>query len=148
MSFGLEQRPHLKKLAKSLKLSLHIIPTINTYEGGADIARDITKNYPQVTAVISMLDLATMGFVESAPTFGVLIPEQISIIGLNMLESQAESVEPQITTVAFEAYEMAKSCGKLVVEAITSEKQSNPKEELWTGDLVLRGTLSHARRTT
>ena len=108
MSFGLEQRPHLKKLAKSLKVTLHIIPTINTFEGGAEIARDILKNFPQVTAIISMLDLATMGFVESAPTFGVSIPEQISIIGLNMLENQAESVEPQITTVAFEAYEMAK----------------------------------------
>ena len=146
MSFGLEQRPHLKKLAKSLKLTLHIIPTINTFEGGADIARDISKNFPQVTAIISMLDLATMGFVESAPTFGISIPDQISIIGLNMLESQAESVEPKITTVAFDAYEMAKSCGKLVVEAISGEKQTKPKEELWTGDLVLRGTLSEARR--
>lgn len=146
MSFGVHQRPHLKQLAKSLNLTLHIIPTINTFEGGAEIARDISNSFPQVTALISMLDLATMGFVESAPTFGVSIPEQISIIGLNMLESQAESVEPKITTVSFEAYEMAKSCGKLVVEAISGEKQTKPKEELWTGDLVLRGTLSHARR--
>lgn len=94
-----------------------------------------------------MLDLATMGFVESARSFGVSIPEQISIIGLNMLESQAESIEPKITTVSFEAYEMARSCGKLVVEAITGEKEAKPKEELWTGELVVRGTLSHAGRS-
>ena len=146
MSFGIQQQPHLKKLARSLKLSLHIIPTINTLEGGADIARDIKKSFPRVTAIISMLDLATIGFVESASTFGISIPDQISIIGLNMLESQAESVEPKITTVAFDAYEMAKSCGKLLVEAISGEKQAKLKEELWTGDLVLRGTLSEARR--
>jgi len=40
---------------------------------------------------------------------------------------------------------MAKSCGKLLVEAVTGEKQTKPKEELWTGDLVIGGTLSHAR---
>jgi len=147
MSFGIQQRPHLKKLAKSLNLTLHIIPAINTYDGGTDVARDIAKDFPQVTAIISMLDLATMGFVESARSFGVSIPEQISIIGLNMLESQAESIEPKITTVSFEAYEMARSCGKLVVEAITGEKEAKPKEELWTGELVVRGTLSHAGRS-
>lgn len=147
MSFGIEQKPHLKKLAKSLNLTLHIIPTINTYEGGAEIARDIVKNFPKVTAIISMLDLATLGFVEGAPAGGISIPDQISIIGLNMLENQAESVEPKITTVAFDAYEMARSCGKIIVAAISGEKQAMPKEELWTGDLVLRETLSKARKS-
>lgn len=147
MSFGIEQRPHLKKLAKQLNLKLHIIRTTNTYDGGAEIARDIGKTFPKVTGIISMLDLATMGFVENAPTFGISIPEQISIIGLNMLENQAESVHPKITTVAFEAYEMAKSCGNLLVAAISGDKHGKPKEELWTGDLVLRGTLSHARKS-
>lgn len=146
MNYGKKLRPHLSKIAKSLNLRLHIIPTINTYEGGEEIARDISRTLPQVTAIISMLDLATLGFVERAESLGVKIPEQISIIGLNMLESQAESVEPKIATVAFDAYEMAKSCGKLVVEAIIGDKSAKPKEELWTGDLVARGTLSHARR--
>lgn len=146
MNYGKSLRPHLSKIAKSLNLKLHIIPTVNTYEGGVEIARDVSRSFPEVTAIISMLDLATLGFVESAESFGVSIPEQISIIGLNMLESQAESITPQVTTVAFEAYEMAKSCGKLVVAAISGDKSAKPQEELWTGDLVYRDTLSQARR--
>ncbi len=146
MNYEEKVRPHLRKIAKSLGVKLHIIPTINTVEGGAEVARIIAKNFPEVSAIISMLDLATLGFVESASSCGISIPEQISIIGLNMLETQAESVRPQVTTVAFEAYEMAKSCGKLVVEAISGDKSDQPREELWTGDLVLRGTLAQARR--
>lgn len=145
MNYGKKLKPHLSKIARDFNLKLHIIPTINTYQGGVDIARDISNSFPQVTAIISMLDLATLGFVESAESFGVRVPEQISIIGLNMLETQAESIRPKITTVAFEAYDMAKSCGKMVVEAIIGDKSISPKEELWTGDLVLRGTLSPVR---
>ena len=146
MNYGTKLRPHLKKIAKSLNLRLHIIPTINTYEGGVEIARGISSNFPDVTGIISMLDLATLGFVESANSFNLSIPEEISVIGLNMLETQAESVTPKVSTVAFEAYEMAKSCGKSIVEVINGDKSSKPKEELWTGDLVVRDTLSSARK--
>jgi DNA-binding LacI/PurR family transcriptional regulator len=119
----------------------------NTYEGGAEIAQTIRTKYKEITAVISVLDAATIGFIESASEFGISIPRDISVIGLNMLESQAESARPPVSTVAYDAYDMAKSCGKMIVEAIeTTGDQRVFKSELWAGDFVDRGSTSTARK--
>lgn len=140
-------RPHLLALSKSLGLSVKPLAAKNTYEGGAEIAQTIGTKFKEITAVISVLDAATIGFIESASEFGISIPRDISVIGLNMLESQAESARPPVSTVAYDAYDMAKSCGKMIVEAIeTTGDQRVFKSELWAGDFVDRGSTSTARK--
>jgi DNA-binding LacI/PurR family transcriptional regulator len=61
-----------------------------------------------------------------------------------MLESQAISTKPAISTVAFDAYEMAKSCGRIMVETIEAGKNSKKKKigELWIGDFMDRNSTS------
>ena len=60
-----------------------------------------------------------------------------------MLEEQAISSSPQISTVAFDAYEMASSCGKIMVEIIKSGKDvKERKHELWIGDFMDRGSTA------
>lgn len=136
--------PLLLKVAKRLKLKLTPLNTVNTMDGGAAIAKNFKKNHPNITGIISLLDIAVMGFANSSLNFGVSIPNDVSIIGVNMLEEQAESTSPQISTVAFNAYEMAKSCGKIMVDAIEDGKNSRKKKssELWVGDFVDRGSIS------
>ena len=144
--YGKIIRPHLRKIAKELKLNLYLIPTQNTFEGGGEAARILRERHPQVTGVISLLDVATLGFVESAESKGILIPEEVSLIGLNMLESQAESISPAISTIAYDAYEMAKSCGKLMVEVISGDKSKPTVGQLWTGVYMERETVAQVRR--
>jgi len=86
-------------LSKALKINLHPISATNTYESGSELARTFKVKYPQVTGIITLLDLATLGFVETAKSWGLSIPQDVSVIGLNMLETQAESVVPQVTTI-------------------------------------------------
>ena len=134
---------HLKKAATALKLKLFSMDVPNTLEGGTGAARAFRSEYPSVTGIISLLDAAAMGFVSTAHSFGINIPNDISIIGVNMLESQAESTNPAISTVKFDAYEMAKSCGQMMVEAIMTGKNSKSKKsELWVGDLIDRGSTA------
>jgi len=135
---------HLKKVAAGLKIKLELISSANTLDGGAAIAKNFKKNYSEVTAIISLLDIAIIGFVNSSQNFGISIPKNVSIIGVNMLEEQAESTAPQISTVAFHAYEMAKSCGKIMVDAIEAGKNSKRKKssELWIGDFMDRGSTA------
>jgi DNA-binding LacI/PurR family transcriptional regulator len=140
---------HLKKAATSLKLKLEIITTPNTLDGGLAIAKNLKKNHPGISGLISLLDIATVGFVNSAIDFGISIPDDVSIIGVNMLEEQAESSNPKITTVAFNAYEMAKSCGRIMVEIIEAGKESKKKRsELWVGDFQDRGSTAPVRGGT
>lgn len=147
LTYEAHLRPNLLKMAESLGLKVYPLAAKNTYEGGAEIAQSIRTSHRQVTAVISVLDAATIGFVECAEDSGFTIPADISVIGLNMLESQAASSKPQVSTVAYDAYDMAKSCGKMMVEAIeATSDQRVYKSELWAGDFVDRGSISTARK--
>lgn len=135
--------PLLKKVADSLKLKLFWITCKNTREGGVELAKEFRANYPTVTAVISLLDIAIVDFVNSASTYGISIPQDLSIIGLNMLEEQAESANPLISTIALNAFDLAASCGKMLVEVIESGDESKEKRtELWVGDFIDRGSTT------
>lgn len=131
---------YLKKVAKDFKLKLELMHTANSMDGGASAAKNFKKKHPKVTGIISLLDIAIIGFVTSAPNFGLSIPKDCSIIGVNMLEEQALSTVPQISTVAFDAYDMAKSCGRIMVDAIEAGKNSKSKKvsEYWVGDFMDR----------
>ena len=135
---------YLKKVAKDFKLKLELMHTANSMDGGASAAKNFKKKHPKVTGIISLLDIAIIGFVTSAPNFGLSIPKDCSIIGVNMLEEQALSTVPQISTVAFDAYDMAKSCGRIMVDAIEAGKNSKSKKvsEYWVGDFMDRGSTA------
>ncbi len=139
---------YMKKAATSLKLKLENIDTVNTLEGGMETAKNFKRDYPDVTGIVSSLDIATIGFVNSSAQYGLSIPKDLSIIGVNMLEIQAESSRPKISTVKFDAFEMARSCGRMVVEAILAGKDGKSKKnELWIGDFEDRGSIAAPRRT-
>ena len=138
---GIEIPTHLKKQAMALKMKLVPLDVPNTIEGGVDLANSFKKNHSIITGVISLLDAATLGFMNASKSAGISIPENLSIIGVNMLESQAVSTKPAISTVAFDAYGMAKSCGKMMVEAIElGQENKKARSELWVGDFVDRGS--------
>jgi len=140
---GIEIPTHLKEQALALKMKLVPLDVPNTIEGGVDLANSLKKNHSTITGIISLLDAATLGFMNASESAGISIPEDLSIIGVNMLESQAVSTKPAISTVAFDAYEMAKSCGKIMVEAIElGQENKKARSELWVGDFIDRGSTS------
>ncbi len=148
---GHEQiNPLLKRIATGLKLKLELLKSTNTIDGGASVAKSFKKNHPQVTGIISLLDIAVQGFVIASTNAGLSIPDDVSIIGVNMLEEQAIATTPQISTVAFDAYDMAKSCGKIMVDAIEAGKNSKKKKvhELWIGDFMDRDSTARVRKGT
>ncbi len=143
LSGSTEINNYLKKAAKTHNLRLHLMTSKNNFQAGSELAKVFKQAYPDVTAVISLLDLAVLGFVASCEECGISIPKDLSIIGVNMLEEQAESAKPKISTIAFDAYKMAESCGKIMVEIIKAGKGSTSKRsELWVGDFVDRGSIS------
>ena len=132
---------HLLKSAATLKLKLYAIVTPNSLEGGESAVRRMKIDFPQVTGIVSLIDIATVGFVNAAIFHKVSIPSDISVIGINMLEEQAESANIKISTVKFDAFEMARSCGKMMVDVIEASLESKVRmSDLWTGDLVDRGS--------
>jgi DNA-binding LacI/PurR family transcriptional regulator len=140
---------HLNKEASKLKLRLQPLDAPNTIEGGAELAFSFKKEFPTVTGIISLLDAATLGFMNASKAAGISIPKELSIIGVNMLESQAISTKPATSTVAFDAYEMAKSCGRIMVATIDAGKNSKKKKvsELWIGDFMDRDSTAKVRES-
>lgn len=131
---------YLKKASASLNLKVRIVYAENSLVGGNELAANFKKDYPEITGLISLLDFATIAFVDAATRLGLSIPNDVSIIGLNMLEEQAEISNPKISTIAFNAFDLAKSCGKIMVEVMKADESIKKKSELWIGDFVDRGS--------
>jgi len=146
LSGNSEINPFMKKASASFKVTLVLINSKNSVESGSRVASSIKQNHPKVTAILSLLDLATLGFVNTCADVGISIPEDLSIIGVNMLEEQAENSKVRISTIAFHAYEIAQSCGKLMVEIIKAGKvETTKRSELWVGEYMDRGSISKPR---
>jgi DNA-binding LacI/PurR family transcriptional regulator len=138
--------PYLKKASADLDVTLQLINSKNNTESGSEVARAFKENHSNISAILSLLDLATLGFVETCGEVGISIPHDLSIIGVNMLEEQAESSKIRISTIAFHAYEIAQSCGKMMVEIIKAGKGLNSKrKELWVGEYMDRGSIASVK---
>ena len=113
---------HLRQEASDLKLQLQPLDVPNTVEGGAELASRLKRDFPSITGIISLLDAASIGFMNASKEAGISIPKDLSIIGVNMLESQAISTKPAISTVAFDAMKWLNHAEKLWSKRSKQEK--------------------------
>jgi len=78
-----------------------------TYEGGLEVARRIAMMADKPTAVMASNDLMAIGCLVGLKTQGYKIPEYISIVGIDDIDS-AKFVDPPLTTVELPLYDLGK----------------------------------------
>jgi LacI family transcriptional regulator len=81
------------------------------------------KNRP--TALFCFNDRMAMGAYRAAAEWGLIIPEDLSVVGFDNQEIIAEALSPQLTTVALPYYEM----GAMAVDAMIAELQDGTTGE-------------------
>jgi DNA-binding LacI/PurR family transcriptional regulator len=76
-----------------------------TFEGGAELARKLLDEHPDVTAIFAANDVMAFGVAHAAIDRGLSIPEDLSLIGFDNLQFSVIA-HPPLTTIHQPKYEM------------------------------------------
>jgi alanine racemase len=88
-----------------------------TLNGGKLIFKKIKNLRPRPTAVVSMSDIISLGFIEQAKHNGIAVPNDISITGFDDIP-MARLISPSLTTVSQPIREKGKISADLLVQLI------------------------------
>lgn len=103
-----------------------IVNITPTYELGIQLGRDISNKKYDATAVVTTADILAIGIMEGARINGMIIPNDLSIIGFdNLLPSIY--VTPKLTTVSQNIEAKGKESVKLLLEYIRNGTVSKNK---------------------
>jgi len=143
ISVGVDVRnaKEIKTYCKKIGLTVVEILAKNDAESGRNALIELRNNYPEVTSIIGLNDLATIGFVSAAREIGVEIPKDLSIISINTPDNQVHMTWPSLTTIKLPAHQMGRAAAELLMNQIRGVESKNP-QQLFVGDLEVRGTTS------
>jgi DNA-binding LacI/PurR family transcriptional regulator len=131
--------------AKRHKLKLNKLRVVNEASSGREAFITMKNKYPEVTAAVSLNDIATLGFLSGAKEFGVEIPKQLSVIALDTPQNHIEMSWPPLTTVNLPAHELGEAAVNILIDQIEGT-QTTSRQQLLVGDLVVRGTTAKVRK--
>jgi LacI family transcriptional regulator len=112
-----------------------------TVQGGRTAMKELLALPARPSAVFCANDLMAFGALKACARAGVIVPEQLSIVGCDDVET-AQLVTPELTTVAVPAREMGARAARLLLRILDGE-EVRPARPLPVR-LVQRGTTAPA----
>jgi LacI family transcriptional regulator len=110
------------------------------YERGIELGRTLREQHPEVTAVFATADIVAVGLIEGLSRTGVLVPEQISVVGFDNIDI-GFYVTPKLTTVAQDVVAKASAAIRILLAEI--EDDAVPGEPVVVGvELVPRDSVA------
>lgn len=117
----------------------YIIESRLMKEDGIKNAKKIL-NLPEVDAVFSANDTAAISAMQYLKTKGVSIPEDIAFVGFSN-EPISAVIEPSLTTVSQNDFEMGRIASTLLFEKINSKTNKNKNlTKILDGELIVRNS--------
>lgn len=133
------------KYSKKIGVKATELLSLNEAASGRDAFIELRDKHPDVTALIGVNDLATIGFVNAANEFGVSIPNELSVISLNTPDNQVQMAWPPLTTISVPANGIGRAAADILIDQL-EETITMSDQQLWVGDLVVRGTTAPVRK--
>lgn len=99
-----------------------LIDTFTRYEDGLVIGRDLANHKYDVTAVFATSDHLALGIMKGCSLNGFIVPNDLSVIGFDDLDL-CTIATPELTTIAQDLHEKARSAVQLLINAITGTQQ-------------------------
>ncbi|AGB40099.1 transcriptional regulator [Halobacteroides halobius DSM 5150] len=98
--------------------------------------KDLLNSYPELTALYGIDDRIAYGAIKAVKELGFKIPEDIAIVGFNN-NPLSELIEPALTTVDINTYELGRKATSLLIQVITEQVTSYCNDIVPT-DLIVR----------
>ncbi len=122
-----DRLPCYLKIAKELNLkAIYTKPQNNipaNVESGEILFEEIIKNNKDVTAIIGINDLVTIGAMTKAKELGYKVPDDVSFVGIDGIELSS-LVEPKLTTFKSNAEELGKKAFEILYNMINNDEIS------------------------
>lgn len=122
----------------------HFAPT---FDGGHDAADGVIVS--GVSAVVAYNDLCAIGLISALREHGVVVPTDMSVVGIDDIEMSA-MLHPALTTVHVPKQDLGRTAVELLLHALGAP-DSKARHAALTTQLVIRGTTAPpptpARRT-
>ncbi|MCJ7717196.1 MAG: LacI family transcriptional regulator [Anaerolineales bacterium] len=116
----------------------------NELENVKNATKNLLKNHPEITAVVSVFDTAVAGIFSAINSLGLRIPEDISVVGLAD-EKGAELTSPSLTALLFPALSMGYDAAKIMINRL--ERNTKASKQILVGPkLVIRSSTDSARK--
>jgi LacI family transcriptional regulator len=93
------------------------------------------------TAIFCFNDIAAIGAIRALKDAGLSVPEDVSVVGFDDIQSAAYST-PSLTTVRQPLFEMGKRGAQILLERIADKEKQFPQEIVMAPELVLRESTS------
>ncbi len=114
-----------------------IIPGDNRIEGGMEAAGLLLESGREFTALFAGNDAMAIGAMRAFREKGILVPSDISIVGVDDIQL-ASFTEPPLTTVAQPKYDAGRLAVELLLSRMDSDSDQGPKELVLDLELVQR----------
>ena len=108
---------------------------------GAEAARQLLTQHPDLTALICLNDRMAMGAIQQLGSMGLRVPADISVVGYDNI-STAAIFSPSLTTVNQRASEMGEVAAAMLFEILDGEL---PVPTILTPQLCVRGSSAAPR---
>ena len=114
---------------------------------GYKATRDLLVAGEQFTALFAFNDIGAMGAIRALHEFGLRVPEDVSVLGFDDIESAAYQTRG-LTTVQQPLREMGKTAAQVVLNRVLKGKDADrePEQILFEPRLVIRETTAPVRQ--
>lgn len=112
-----------------------------TEEGGADAAKQLLEQHPEITAIFACNDKMALGVMHQLKQMGIEIPNQMSVVGFDDIQQMAY-VSPSLTTIHLPLYEVGNRACERLVERIRGKRES--VDDILPTHLVIRDSTAIA----
>jgi LacI family transcriptional regulator, galactose operon repressor len=85
-----------------------VIEADASFDGGRQAAHRLLDAHPRLTGIFAFKDFMAAGVIAAGRERGLDVPEDLSVVGFDDLESLAAHLSPGLTTVALPHYEMGR----------------------------------------
>jgi len=99
------------------------------------------------TAIFCFNDIAAIGAIRALKDAGLAVPEDVSVVGFDDIQSAAYST-PSLTTVRQPLLEMGRRGAQVLLERIANREKQYPAEIVMAPELVVRESTGPAPEST
>jgi len=110
----------------------------NYIKAGMEAGRYFAEMKDRPDAVMAAIDLLAIGCVSQLRKLGILIPDEISVIGYDNIEL-GEVSAPALTTISQPTREMGRVAAQLIIDQI-QKKTAGKEKKTFEGRLIIRET--------
>ena len=132
----------IKAAAKNLDvlinphLTVQIKSMVSTPELGVEPTRELLDRQVLFTAIVCYDNLAAIGAIRALREHGLRVPQDISVVGFDDIQSAAFN-NPSITTIRQPLHEMGKNAARLLLHRIRG-KGTAPRKVSMLPELIIR----------